>query len=213
MLTATLNQTELDIPGSYYHDNGNGTVIIVVPQIINLTIVVDAEYAQDPVESFNLTVTLTSDDEVHSQFHSGNITAGESQTFATEVSETGLELCMHVDIDINPDTLNLKSNGEWITAYIELPGGYNLSHVDISNVQINNTISVDSSAPTHIGDYDFDGVPDLMVKFARASIIEWLGAIDYSEETGKSCLMTVSVTGNVLDVPFEGSDTIKMLRK
>lgn len=91
-LNYTTNQTELDIPGSYYHDNGNGTIIIVVPQIINLTIVVDARYTEDPVESYNLTVTLTTDLGVFSETHSGNITVGKSQTFTTEVSETGLEL-------------------------------------------------------------------------------------------------------------------------
>lgn len=116
-------------------------------------------------------------------------------------------------INTDPDTLNLKSNGEWITAYIELPEGYDLNDIEVSTVMINSTISVDLSAPTNIGDYDLDGVVDLMVKFDRASIIEWLGAIDFSEETGKSLLTTVTITGNVLDVPFEGSDTMKVLRR
>lgn len=116
-------------------------------------------------------------------------------------------------VDIDPDTLNLKSNGQWVTAYIELAEGYHVEDIDVSTVMINNTISVDPDGPTTIGDYDLDGVPDLMVKFERACIIEWLGAMDYSEETGKSCLITVSITGNVLDVPFEGPNTIKMLRK
>jgi len=212
-LNYATNETELGIQGSYYHDNGNGTTIIVLPQIINLTIVVDAKHAEDPVESYNLTVTLTTDFGVFSETCLGNITAGESQTFSAQVSEVGLELYMHTDVDIDPDTLNLRSNGEWITAYIELPAGYNLSNVDISTVQMNNTISVDSSAPTQIGDYDLDGVPDLMVKFDRASIIEWLGAIDYSEETGKSCLTTITIKGKVSGTAFEGSDTIKTLRK
>ncbi|MCK4435140.1 hypothetical protein KAU92_06580, partial [Candidatus Bathyarchaeota archaeon] len=30
-------------------------------------------------------------------------------------------------VDIEPNTLNLKSEGEWITCYIELPEGYNVS--------------------------------------------------------------------------------------
>jgi len=52
-----------------------------------------------------------------------------------------------------------------------------------------------------------------MVKFDRASIIELLDANDYSEDTGKSCFATLTITGTVLDTTFEGSDTIKVLRK
>jgi len=116
-------------------------------------------------------------------------------------------------VDIDPDTLNLKSNGEWITVYIELLASYPVEDIDISTVMLNNTIPVDLDAPTQIGDYDFDGAPDLMVKFDRASIIEWLGIIDHSEDTGKSCLVTFTITGEVLDTAFEGPYTIKVLRK
>lgn len=31
---------------------------------------------------------------------------------------------IHAEIDIDPDTLNLKSNGRWITCYITFPEGY-----------------------------------------------------------------------------------------
>jgi len=116
-------------------------------------------------------------------------------------------------INIDPDTLNLKSNGEWITAYIELPESYNVEDIGISTVMLNNTVSVDLDAPTQIGDYDLDGMADLMVKFDRASIIEWLGTMDYSEDTGKSYFEILTITGTVLDMPFEGSDTIKVLHK
>lgn len=80
-------------------------------------------------------------------------------------------------------------------------------------VMLNNTITVDPEAPTQIGDYDLVGVPDLMAKFDRTSIIEWLDAMDYSEDTGKSYPVTLTVTGKILDLEFQGSDTIKILRK
>jgi len=116
-------------------------------------------------------------------------------------------------IDIDPDTLNLKSNGEWITAYIELPEGYDVSDIEVNSIQVNDAIPIDVEAPATVGDYDLDSVPDLMVKFDRASIIELLDANDYSEDTGKSCFATLTITGTVLDTTFEGSDTIKVLRK
>jgi len=123
----------------------------------------------------------------------------------------GPEEPLPATVDVDPNSLNLKSNGEWITAYIELPEGYNVSDIDVPIMQINGAILVDSSAPTKIGDYDLDGVPDLMVKFDRASVIEWLGTIDYSEDTGKSYLITFTITGEVLDIAFEGSDTIRVI--
>jgi len=210
-LNYVTNQTELDIPGSYYHDNRNGTTIIVLPQIIDLTIVVDARFAEDPVEAFNLTVTVHTDLGVFSQTCLGNITVGTSQTFRTEASETGQELYMDVDVDIDPNTLNLKSNGEWIMAYMELPEGYNVEDIDVSTIMLNNTIRVDLDAPTQIGDYDLDGITDLMVKFDRVSINESLGAIDYSEQTPRRCSVTIAITGKVSDVKFQGLDTIEVL--
>ncbi len=57
------NEVDLEIPNSYYFDTRNGTIEIAVPALIahaaaimNLTIVIDAEYAENPLESYNLTV-------------------------------------------------------------------------------------------------------------------------------------------------------------
>ena len=41
---------------------------------------------------------------------------------------------------VNPNTLNLKSKGKWITAYIELPEGYSVENIDLSTVLLNNEI-------------------------------------------------------------------------
>ncbi len=116
-------------------------------------------------------------------------------------------------IDIDPDTLNLKNKGEWITAYIELPEGYNVNDINVATILLNETIPVDMEAPVTVGDYDSDSVPDLMVKFDRASIIEWFGAVDYAEDTGRSCLVALRLTGEVSGTTFEGSDTFNVLRK
>ncbi len=39
-------------------------------------------------------------------------------------------------IDVDPDTLNLRSNGEWITAYITLPLGYGMTDIDSDTVKL-----------------------------------------------------------------------------
>ena len=116
-------------------------------------------------------------------------------------------------VDIDPDTLNLRSNGQWITAYIELPEEYNLSEIDVSTILLNGSISVDPEAPTAIGDYDMDGIADLMVKFDRAAVIALLGTCDYGEETGKSVDVALAITGEATGTLFEGVDTIRVLLK
>ncbi|MBC7219013.1 MAG: hypothetical protein H5T49_02600 [Hadesarchaea archaeon] len=82
-------------------------------------------------------------------------------------------------IDIDPDTLNLKSNGGKVavTAYIELPAGYIVDEIDIPNVRldINGMIIKPQSSPICVGDHDGDGVTDLMTKFSRQEIIDALG--------------------------------------
>jgi len=111
-------------------------------------------------------------------------------------------------IDIAPNSLNLRSRGQWITAYIELPEGYDVSNVDISTIFMNFTVSVDPSAPVALGDYDGDGVPDLMVKFNRAEAISLiLGNVE--DEFGTA---TLRITGYLTDgTPFQGTATIKII--
>jgi hypothetical protein len=100
----------------------------------------------------------------------------------------------------------LKSKGKWITAYIELPEGYNVSDVNISSILLNGTIPVDMSAPTAIGDYDNDGVPDLMVKFNRTAVCQLI--LSKGIMVGN---VTLSVSGKLANgIGFEGCDTIRV---
>ena len=106
-------------------------------------------------------------------------------------------------IDIDPDTLNLKSKGSFVTAYIELPEGYHMADIDVSTILLNCTVSAETS-PTAIGDYDADGVPDLMVKFDR-------NAVQGTVEAGES--VEITITGQVNGTDFKGTDTIKVIDK
>jgi len=110
-------------------------------------------------------------------------------------------------VDIDPDTLNLKSNGKWITVYIELPGDYNVSDIDISTVKLNGEAPA-KLHPTEIGDYDEDGIQDLMVKFYRAHVILMIEHM--SPHFRQEVPLTVMGTLNG-GTPFEGSDTINVL--
>lgn len=73
-------------------------------------------------------------------------------------------------IDIKPDTLNLRNLGKLVTVYIELPEGFDVSNTDVSTLNLNDTVYA-LSKPVAVGDYDSDGIPDLMVKFDRQQVI------------------------------------------
>lgn len=114
-------------------------------------------------------------------------------------------------IDIDPDTLNLKSKGKFITCYIELPEDYYVEDIDRDSValtEINDDL-LDSPlytlGPSEIGDYDEDGIPDLMVKFDREKLIAVLGVGDEVEITARGKLINGTL--------FKGSDTIKVIDK
>ena len=106
-------------------------------------------------------------------------------------------------IDFDPDTLNLKSEGSVVTVYIylELPPGYDVSQVDISSIRLNGAIAA-LDKPTEIGDYDGDGITDLMVKFDRAAVQSVLAVGEQVQ---------ITITGEVDGIAFEGRDTIRVI--
>jgi len=105
-------------------------------------------------------------------------------------------------INIDPDELNLNARGKWITAYIELPSGYDVNDIDVSCVKLcdgSNCVTA-ISKPTKIGDHDVNGVDDLMVKFDRANVATW-----FTQGDTKLLTLTGITVGGIC---FEGSDTI-----
>jgi len=112
-----------------------------------------------------------------------------------------------VEIDINPDTLNLRSRGRFITAYVELPEGYDPADIDVGTVCLavegsDETVSAEPR-PTAVRDHDRDGVDDLMVKFDRQAVQELLSA---GEEE------VVYVGGLLVDgTEFLGADTVRVI--
>ena len=121
-----------------------------------------------------------------------------------------LYIAIQANVAIKPETLNLKSKGKWVTCYIELPEGYYVEDIDIDSVtltKINEDLldpPLYTVGPSGIGDYDDNGIPDLMVKFDGQELIPLL-------EVGDAEL---TVAGELYDgTPFEGSDTIRVIDK
>ncbi|UCE73264.1 MAG: right-handed parallel beta-helix repeat-containing protein [Methanomassiliicoccales archaeon] len=111
-------------------------------------------------------------------------------------------------IDIDPDTLNVKSKGRWITCYIELPEGYDVRDIDASTILLEDSLSpiLDpkfgfvKSEDSYIMDHDDDTILERMVKFDRDAVEEMLPPGIYN----------LKVTGEMTDgTVFEGySDEI-----
>lgn len=128
--------------------------------------------------------------------------------------ENELHGFVNATVAFDYDALNLKSIGDWVIAYVELPEGYNVNGIDVSTVMLNGTISAEL-APTAVGDYDGDGIPDLMVRFNRTLLVEYL--ISNNITSGNA---TLNITGlstqetepihRVVTVALEGSSEIKV---
>lgn len=118
---------------------------------------------------------------------------------------------LEATVDIHPHALNLKSKGRWITAYIHLPEGYNPENIDGTTILLNETIQpvLDpkydfvTNLSEYLVDHDEDGTLERMVKFDRAEVMALL-------RIGEA---TLTITGEVNGIPFEGSDTIRVIGK
>jgi DNA-binding beta-propeller fold protein YncE len=105
--------------------------------------------------------------------------------------------------DFAPNTLNLASQGLWVTGFLEPASPLAAGDIDLSSIRLNGTVPVDPVAPTALGDHDGDGVTDLMVKFNRA-------AAELTLTEGDQ--VPVNVTGTLGSDSFSGSDDIRVVR-
>lgn len=140
------------------------------------------------------------------EFHSIATDAAGNVEAPPELADAACGVVTPATIDIDPDTLNLKSKGRWITAYIELPGGYDVNEIIISTVALEGDVLMEGilsaePRPTEVGDHDHDSVPDLMVKFDRAAVQNLVSVGD----------VELTVIGRWSMVPFRGSDTIRVI--
>jgi choice-of-anchor C domain-containing protein len=98
-------------------------------------------------------------------------------------------------VDIDPDTLNLGSEGKWITCYVTLPEGYNVSEVAPATILLNEQI-----APAWSMVDEEENV--LMVKFDRAAVQQLV-------QPGEAELL---IMGALVDgTLFSGTDTILVI--
>ena len=117
-------------------------------------------------------------------------------------------------IDIDPDTLNKKSRGRWVTVFIILPEDYGVAEIDVTTIEITSLVSENVSADYNqpadlrfapqVGDRDKDGILDLTVKFDRTVLLSNLLPGD----------VTITIEGDLLTgVHFRSSDTIRVIER
>jgi hypothetical protein len=123
-------------------------------------------------------------------------------------------------ICICPNTLCLKSKGQWITCFINLLGDYDESDIDVSTIRLNGTIPAESK-PVAIIELKCNGDKVLMVKFSRKAVIELIKSSIETDSDVSRCKpkctprfikVTLTVSGKLFSgQAFEGSTRIRAI--
>jgi hypothetical protein len=110
-----------------------------------------------------------------------------------------------------PRTLNLDSNGNWITCYIELPPGYDPRDIDATTILLNEVVSPEldpkydfvSLEESYIVDHDENGIEERLVKFVRSEVD---AIIDVGSAIG------LTLTGELVDgTQFTSAEIIRVI--
>jgi len=120
------------------------------------------------------------------------------------------------DVDIEPDVLNLRSEGKFVTVYIELPTGYNVADIVLETVYLGSVqATIDSkygfvsSPESCLTDHDGDGILERIVKFSREDLINLL--LPHMSPHAKQ-ETTLTLRGRLNDgTDFQGSDTVRVI--
>ncbi|WP_156153686.1 hypothetical protein [Methanosarcina sp. MTP4] len=145
---------------------------------------------------------------------------GHTRVLFDNVLVTEVEDIIPVEAEINfdPDTLNLGSGGKWVTVYIELPDGYDVSGIDASGVFLNGVVPAVSdpqyefvtNKSEYLKDTDGDGILERMLKFDREEVEAILGAGDEVIITFEGKVGYENEIDSGMAV-FEGMDTITVI--
>ena len=106
-------------------------------------------------------------------------------------------------VDLIPETLNRKSEGKYITAYLELIEDLDVNQIDLSTVALivnGHTMVPALEHHAKVSDHNRNGIPDLELKFERRLVTEAIG-------TGT---VEVAMLGSINGYFFQVSDTIKV---
>lgn len=144
----------------------------------------------------------------HVEIYSSEFSSMARHGFEVQWIKLYIHKATGATVDIDPDSLNLRSGGMFITAYIELDDA-DVRDINASTVLLNNAIppvldeqyGFVTSEDSYITDHDEDGELERMLKFWRSDVEDML-------TPGQTVLLTI--TGQLNDgVRFEGTDSIR----
>lgn len=195
-----------EIPGATYTEidiNGDGDLddVVNIPdrKIGDYLITVIPEPDASPTDTYTLGALAGGINIVLAE--NVQISDVPSEGYIVRSTETGIMQIIPATINFDPDTINLRSAGKVVTVYIELPTCYDVEQINISSIMVDGIVPA-LTKPIEVGDYDDDGIPDLMVKFDKAVVQNILSAGEQVE---------ITITGQVAGITFEGSDIIRVI--
>ena len=158
-------------------------------------------------ESTTYYFAIKAEDEENNQSALSNVISGT--TLASEPEpEPEPELSIGFEIKVTPQSLNLSSQGNWISIHLFVPAPYRASQIDIATVELNDSL---------LPDLNFKGLnyfskgnknkerntSNLVLKFSRSGFVELVG-----EATGD---FEVTMSGEIDGETFSAADTIDIL--
>jgi hypothetical protein len=204
----------ITITGRLYDNtsfSGNDTIRVINPP--KMKIKIEKPKNNETDDSSNHQNNKNKDK--HKQKNDDNDTINETKDGNDTIPNNNNATNINATIKIVPVTINLKSEGNWITCIIELPSGYNVSHINASSVLLEGNLSpvLDpkygfvSNESEYISDDDNDGNKERMFKFDRQKVQELLSDVENKET------VELTITGKVNSTTFTGSDTVKVINK
>jgi len=109
------------------------------------------------------------------------------------------------EFDIQPESLNRKNHGKFLTVYLELESSLEISEIDLSTVQLivnGHTSIVTLADKVSVSDFNNNGIPDLTLKFDMQLVTEMIG----------EGLTELAITGVIDGMVFQDSDIISVIK-
>jgi parallel beta-helix repeat protein len=109
-------------------------------------------------------------------------------------------------VSLTPKTLNLASQGQWMTATIQLPTEYNSNMIRTESIMM---LIGDTNIAPAWSELQHWGV---LVKFERIAVVDALDLCDFAQETGQFRIVPISLQGILSDGShFSGLDSLRVI--